>query len=1197
MNFTKSQQNAIETRDCSLIVSAGAGSGKTAVLTERILERICDENDDCFIDDFLIVTFTNAAAKELSDRIRKKLSERSEADPGNKKIIKNIARLPLSRISTINSFCYDLAKSNFQKLGLASSVRIADETEMALIRQKLMNEVLDEYFEEKGDDKAFLAAFEIFSLAKNDKNFVETLLDLDNKLRGLAFPERFRQDVIDSYRSILGDGEYFDTALGKKLCQITKEHAQNCVRIMESLLDDVSRHEKLYNAYAPAIESERDFARLILANLDKGYEAVRECVMSYNKVSLKAVRNFEDPVLKDLIKDCKNAVSGEFVSLLCDNFACSRKELELAATDTLTVLEKLFEIVDVFSKRLADRKNELSIMEFSDAERYAKQLLVKNDEPFEVTDLAKSLSQRYKEIYIDEYQDVNPLQDLIFKSLASRNEDGEYSRFMVGDIKQSIYRFRGARSDIFMSYRDTFSDIDTNSNARRIFMSDNFRCAESVICASNYVFSRLMRQYYTEGDSLVFARQEENRITCPVSLCVFSHDKEESLGASAEELEAALIAKKIEELVDNPLYTNPEGKRYTYGDIGILTRSKAALKVFERVLEEKGIQTESDVGESFFGKKETLLCLNILNSIDNPERDIYLAGFMRSFAGGFSDDELCIIKQKNKKLSLHKAVIAYAESAEASDSKLCEKCREFLEKLTFYRRCSRGMSAEKLVWKVYCGMDIIGGCTSGSFTKNKDSAKRNLLKFYQMARDFTKTSFKGIGAFIDYINNSLMRDDTKSEREVSGDCVRLMTIHASKGLEFPICFVSSLSKKFNKSDETKKLVFSEKSGIALTLCDVDGLVTSDTNTGLISINTPYRRLIADDLDREMSDEEIRILYVAMTRARDRLILTGALPKKIQNAMSDGLVIGKTENYSLANNFLSLILGVFSEDSALKKLYAVSETGYYPQKNEAEGFLESEYYSAGELAKLLFDKKEKQPETDDSESGGVDEEYAVKFREIASFKPKTSDAPSKITVSQLKRGLIEEEMRIDKKVLSKAVKMPKFIMENAEYSAADKGTATHLFMQFADFEACETDCTAEADRLYELGFLEKYQREIVDIKKLSDFFRTPFYQLIKNSKKIYREQRFNLEIGAFDTPLENGTLVQGVIDLFFENNDGTYTVVDFKTDSVHGEGAENILIERHSQQLTYYKRAVEEMTGCEVKASYIFSFSLMKEIEV
>lgn len=1211
MDFTSSQKSAIDERDCSLIISAGAGSGKTAVLTERILSRICDENDECNINDFLIVTFTNAAAKELSDRIRKKLTERAEKDGANKKIVRNIALLPLAKISTINSFCYELVRENFQKLSLSATVRIADESEMAVIRERTINEILDEYFEKQGDNGAFITAFEIFSSAKNDNGFVKVLLELSKKLKSLADPYAFCERTLEEYDKIAKSEEFFDTSFGKRVKERTLFRAKEVRGVLEKLIFECSKYPPLVKSYLPALECEMGFVREVETACEKGYECIKRVSENTEKVSLKAVRNFEDVYVCDLVKNGKNEICKDFRNEISSLYSCSEEQIRLAAEDTYAVLEKLFEIVTVFDARVDEKKRQLSIIEFSDAERYTLSLLTESISPFKVTPLAKKLRENYREVYIDEYQDVSPLQDMIFKAISRHTDNGEEcSRFMVGDVKQSIYRFRGASSDIFMSYRDAFSDLDDEkAPKKRIFMSDNFRCSQSVIGLTNILFERLMGEYYTEGDRLNFARIEKEEVREKCELCLFSYDKGEDNGADKIEIEGAIICDKIKKIVNNPNCTDSDGKMYSYGDVGILARSKASLKVFESILYSCGIPVVSDVGESFYDKKEIILCLNILNSIDNPERDIYLAGFMRSFAGGFSDDELAIIKKHYRNMSLYRSVVNFSESKNEKYLSLCEKCARFVEKLREFRLYSRGKSADKLVWKIYTDMDLLNRCCSELFGNDKKGTRKNLLKLYSMARDFSKTSFRGAGAFIEYVNGSLQNSDVKSERDSLKNGVRLMTIHASKGLEFPVCFVADLARKFNKDDESAKLVFSEKSGCAISLCDTEYIKSATSATSLVTVNTPFRGAVSDGIDKELVDEEIRILYVALTRARDRLIMTGSFSKKTENAMKDALADGTFNNYSNCTSYLSFILACIANDRISSVYYDAASYDFLPTGTDFGKYLECDYMS-GKMALECYERTAVQNSIMEHERSCGDEfdgKMLSELEKVSNVDLSCSNTvPSKITVSQLKKGLIDEEslsvLTKSKVITDREEPIPSFVSGKLSADGAERGTAIHMFMQFCDFSACEnTDCRAEAKRLCDNGFITGRQAEIIDYEKLSQFFKSDFYLMIKKSKKIYREQRFNLWIQAFDDEKKlafaDGVLVQGVVDIFFENDDGTYSVADFKTDRVFGDGAEKTLISRHARQLSYYKRAIEEITGEKVKNVYIFSFSLMREIPI
>jgi len=595
-----------------------------------------------------------------------------------------------------------------------------------------------------------------------------------------------------------------------------------------------------------------------------------------------------------------------------------------------------------------------------------------------------------------------------------------------------------------------------------------------------------------------------------------------------------------------------------------------------------------------------LLCINLLNAIDNPERDIYLAGFMRSFAGGFTDDELAVIKNTFTNMSLYRAVINYSEKGE--NISLGEKCRCFVEKLRFWRGYSRGKSADKLIWKLYSDTDMLNFCASPSFTNDPKGARKNLMKLYQMARDFSKTSFRGTGAFLEYVNSTMnSKNKIKAERVLTGDCVSLMTIHASKGLEFPVCFVTGLSKKFNTTDEREKLVFTESAGIGLKLCDTQGIKCTDSATGLVNIETPFRKFAANVTGKELGDEEIRVLYVALTRARDMLFLTSAFPRNVEGTIEDALAYSMSNRFDMCNNYFSLIISSLIGESALAPFFEAAGKPMVYSGFEAEKYLECEYMDAF-TAKDIYDRINcpRQAEAENQTDYGIDQELLKALEETGSFKMQISSLPSKVTVSKLKKGLLDEEIlrnAADKEMLPDEKQIPHFIMGEKEADGAEKGTALHMFMQFCNFDLSQQDINAEAERLTKEGFIDERQKSLLDTAKLEEFFASDFYKDIRNSEKIYREQRFNLGVDVFDKDLPGEVLVQGVIDLFYENNDGTYTVVDFKTDRVFGDGAEKTLIDRHKEQLMYYKRAVEEMTGMTVSKTVIYSFSLMKEIEV
>lgn len=1191
MQYTKAQERAIRERGSSLLVSAGAGSGKTAVLTQRIIERICDTNDNCDITDFLIVTFTNAASGELSQRIRAKLCEKSAQDPNNKKILRNLSLLPAAKISTINAFCYELVRKNFQKLSLSPKIRMADDTEIKVIKDRLMNKVIDEAFSDEKHYDSFIMVYETFSGTKNDDAFVKILLKLDEKIKNTTSPEDFKKMLCHMYESCENSHDFFDSSYGKILKEYTKDKVSNLLEKTRLCLDMCLGDEILEKKYYDAIKNDEIMLSDILKCLESGYDKTRECVLEYTPKYLSPVRNYDDTQKLDTIKGIRTSVSETVKKVLKPIFEADGETLKKCSKDCKNIIRELLYLVEKFNNELDLYKKSKSIVEFNDVEHFALSLLVESVDPYVETDLARQMQKEFCEIYIDEYQDVNALQDLIFYALSSKEGQAntEKSRFMVGDIKQSIYRFRGARPDIFKMYRSEFDDIDSHSLRRKIFMQDNFRCAQSVIDFTNQIFSRLMGSDYLSGDALLYSRQEMSKVESKVNIDICEIDKDGMMDLSSEEFEAFMICNKIKEIVNNPDYTDSNGKMYSYSDVAVITRSKGALKIYESVFSDAGIPVVSDVGESFFGKKEIILALNILNCIDNPERDIYLAGFMRSVAGGFSDDEICVIKNQNKKQKLYLAVKKYA--LEGKDETLKIKCGNFVETLREFINLSRGKSASEVLWEIYARCDLLNICTSKVFDKNTTpeislQRRANLLKLYEMSRDFTNTSFRLIGDFIDYINFSMEKNDIKAQRVSGKESVTLMSIHSSKGLEFPVCFVSDTNRGINHTDENDRFIVSYTEGVSMKLRDVKGIESQKSQTGNADIETPFRLVFRELEKTRCIEEEIRILYVALTRARDRLFITGAVKGEAKKLLEKCKMQAISKDFKQAKSFLEMVLSASLSDGG-----EIAGVNIFTSDECMQNY------------QNIIDAIQDSGSENSDDNSEIDKELLNTLEKMSEFTYRDAvltKIPSKLTVSMLKTGLIDEE-----KVQSQdrdLVTVPDFMKEQVKATGAEIGTAHHLFMQFANYSCCEESCEKEADRLLQDGFIDAKQRELLDTNLLQDFFKTPFYEKIKASKNIFREQRFNILVDAneYAKNTQKGThqvLVQGVVDLFFENDDGTYTVVDFKTDKVKSENARSVLTERHSKQLEYYCKAVEYITGKDVKNAFLYSLPHLLEIEV
>ena len=569
-----------------------------------------------------------------------------------------------------------------------------------------------------------------------------------------ANASEFMRMSLEKYDQVIQKEEFFDTFYGKLLCEYVEKTLNKGVCALSDIYELSLDGDVLEAKYAPCIEQDMMGFENILSKLALGYDNVREAVSSFSKASLGAIRNYDDVALKDRIKNTKNNVCDNIIKKVFPMFSADSQTIRLCAEDCKRVIGELFRLVKDIDKRYKAYKNSLGMLDFSDCAHLALGLLTDSVVPFVPSELALSMRKQYKEVYIDEYQDVNELQDMIFLAISGTDENGtENSRFMVGDIKQSIYGFRGARPDIFSNYRNLFDDVGNASSRKRIFMSNNFRCSESVIDLTNNLFRYLLGKSYTENDELIYSKSEQSKVTKKAQLLFFDTDGITDQGEiDKATIEAFGVGKQILELVNNPKHLSSEGKMYSFSDVAVMTRGKNVHEAYERVFSQMGIPVFADAGESFYSRREIKLFLCILNSIDNPERDIYLAGFLRSCVVGFSDDELCIIKNASKNAGLYTALQKYVQENEGKE--LCEKCKNFIARLLRYRALSRSRNAAELVWEIYTDTDLLNVCTSKIFgcksVEEAQNSRKNLMKLYNLAENYTRTSFRGIGDFLEY---------------------------------------------------------------------------------------------------------------------------------------------------------------------------------------------------------------------------------------------------------------------------------------------------------------------------------------------------------------------------------------------------------------------------------------------------------------
>lgn len=1214
MEFTEFQKKAIDTKDCSLLVAAGAGSGKTGVLTTRIIDRILDPKNDTDITKFLIATFTRAAAEEMSERIRRKLTEISVSQPNNKKLIKNISLLPQANISTISSFCYDLVKENYQRLGLSPAIRIAEENEIDVITNRILENITEERLTNPDEYPLFSTVYDLFIAGKSDQNFSSSIVDFYKRLINLPCIDDFLNKVCADYLEVANSSEFFDTFLGKKIKDYALSQLNDAKELLTTSLDrfDDCDSPDLKVKFSDQIETDILAIDNIISSFAGGYDAVFYQICEFAPKNKPINRDEYTKEFTDFAwlpaDTARSIVKSQLKKEL---FTVSSDVIKKCAFDYYNLSKEISEIISLLDHRINEEKKNRSILSFSDVERYALDLLYDDVQNEKVSEFAKSLSQRFKEIYIDEYQDINPVQDLIFKALALKNSDNEeYNRFMVGDSKQSIYGFRGARPEIFNNYRRTFDDVDDISKAKRkIFMQNNFRCAESIISFSNMLFEQIMPDDYDSCDKLIFSKISKNPINSPVKF-IFCDTASSNISAEKCKLiEAKRVFEEITGIVNNPNILNSDGAMYSLKDITILTRTWNDAEILEDFFTKKQIPVICERGESFFGRDEIKLALNIIRSVDNPEKNICTAGFMRSAICGFTDDDLAIIRNRHKKASLFSATRLYLDSEDA-DEAIAKKIDKFLALHKQLRSLSRNNNAHDFINKMYKATDIINICAgSPANALEKDAAKirkKNLSTLYTLAKNFDKTVFKGISSFLEYVDNLRSNKNSLKSASIATEGIHVMTIHQSKGLEFPICFLYNANNDGSK--RATGIPVNESIGFTFKLKSLEKIASINGTNGFTTVKTPFYHIIDYQNDENEKNELKRLLYVAVTRAKDRLYIT-ASPKitkdfhtnisanreyKLKNAKNPmeyilAFLFSKNENLSLKANDGKRLTYHFPDETTGKIALELEVSPYFEDHNNDE----SEVINAIDVTEEYTP-----PSTE------LLERIKQRMASSSSALSKIASIPPKLTVSLLKHGLIDYEDAENASIAQRnPLTMPEFIRETALKTGAEIGTAMHTFLQFANYESCENNgCEAEADRLLADSFITQKQRDMLNLQKLNDFFRTPIYNEIKSSVKIHRELRFNLsaasnEVIANVPENDDFVLVQGVIDCFTENPDGTYTVIDFKTDNVKSQNATEILTDRYKNQLAFYCKAVEDITKNSVSKAIIFSFATMESVEL
>ena len=1182
--WTPSQRDAIETKNTDLLVSAGAGSGKTSVLTERLVRRITEGGD---IGRMLVVTFGNAAASDIRDKLREELTRAYAAQPANRHLRNQLYRLSDARVCTVHSFCLEIIKNNFSLLGASPRLRVADGAERAVISRRSADECVEWFFENGGDD--FFGLVSNFDDEKSDGGFVELIMSIYDKIRSypdyLGFLDRTSAALAGDV-SAAESGGVFACSAGSVIRGETRRLLGKALTLSRKLTEFAELTAVSERNIAPCEEVGRQIELLFCA-LENGYSAFREAVRSYSVPPLYT--RGMDAEQAEVLKREKEKIK-KYVDRIA--FLYTRDEAAVISdiAKTAGLLDVFSRVIKKYDELYSKAKRRISAADFPDLEHMALALLAvkEGDGGYSPTPVCLHIRENTDEIYIDEYQDINALQDLIF-TLVSRGGN----RFMVGDVKQSIYRFRNAEPDIFLAYRNAFED---GKKGRCITLRENFRCGRCIIDFVNAVFSPVYTKENTGTDykkeALVFSKGGSGPdIPVRAALCDLSGGANTEEGVAAE---ARFVAGEIKRLVSEGYL--PDGKKISYSDIAVLFRSvKGLAEPFEKEFRRAGIPFQSAGSTSLMQRPEIQLALSVLKAVDNPSDDIAVAATMRSPVFSFTAEELYEIARCSDAVCFYDKVIAYTApyrnanrargkrwrpaggrrlpragvrnvrcgapvplKIKKADMELSKKCCGFVGELVYLRTVARGCASHTMIWTV------LERCSLSAIAESDDDGVRKttaLRRLYALAYEFEKNSFKGLSAFLDHFDSiceGYAADGPEISFSPSGeDCVRLMSVHKSKGLEFPVCFVAGLGKKFNFKDTSAPFLLDPSYGAAFRLRE--GAVPGVRDTLL-------RRAAAVSERKKLICDELRILYVALTRGRDILYVSASV-KDPDCGRPD---FEDTKSYA---DWLVPALKLMPANMADVRLIdplspeGAEETGFSAPPAPAGNGDASEAAAA---------------------AAGYDYPYAAACASVA-----------KMSVSELRKGLLDDS---DYERVSKPAdfeSLPSFI-SGASPDPALRGTANHLFMQFASFDNVDANgVEAEIERLCGINMISAEQARLIDVASAEKFFAGPLYAEMRASRALYREKRFTVSEsdGRFVPVPGEAVLIQGVVDCFYLNPDGTFTVVDYKTDRVpDSPQGEELLRRRHSLQLGYYCRAVSRMTGRPVSAAYLYSFPLGRAVK-
>lgn len=1218
VKWTNEQLQAIQEKNSNILVAAAAGSGKTAVLVERIIHKIIDEQMD--IDKILVVTFTNAAASEMRERILEAIYKKLEENPENVHLQRQIILLNKASICTIHSFCLDVIHNHFYEIDLPSNFKIADTAEIDLLKQ----EVLDDLFEQKytENDKNFIELLENYTNYRGDEALQELVLKIYKFIQSSPFPIKWLQEKLELLK--IKDKDISQTIWGKLIIQTVDDDIQESIMQLEVTKSKMALYPEMTKFYQTISEDIINLQDLQKYNSwDELYIKLLNFNFSKWPVDKKVIND-----LKEDSKAIRDKVKKHIKEKTAKLLSCSQEQAVKDLKIITPILEKLSNLVTEFTKNFAEKKKEKNCIDFNDIEHFALKILL--DENNNPTEVAKKYKEKFEEIAIDEYQDSNLVQEAILTSISKGN-----NIFMVGDVKQSIYKFRQARPELFLQKYDEYKNKEEKAQEDnlKIQLFRNFRSRQNILNITNLVFESIMSKElgdinYNENEYLNYGANypepEEIKNYAGIaeldiidlkedeSITAFEgeEDEEEQERVEDDILEAKFVANKIQELLNSNymVFDKKQGyRKIRPKDIVILLRATSNLSpIYEKELSDLELPVFSDTSGTYLDTVEIQTILSVLKIIDNPLQDIPLVVVLRSSICNFTDNDLITIRLTDRNCNFYEALI---KTRLICDGDLKNKIESFLEKLEKWKSISQYMPLDEFIWQIYLDTgyyQYVGLLPNGAMRQ------ANLKTLFEKAKQYEKASFKGLFNFIQFIDKLKKQNGDLASAKLIGeneDVIRIMSIHKSKGLEFPVVFLCNSHKKFNMQDLNDNILLHQDIGFGPTIMDT---------TRKIKYSSIAKDAIKLKMKQETLSEEQRILYVALTRAKEKLYITGRskdFTKYVQDK-NKVLEMYESENIKLdaklmkkANSYLDWIMYVYlfnqGRTITLKgesyKLSDIITLNVSNKKDLLKALAKEEVVEQIDLKEKIEQiLKNKSDEENKKSDQALKELLEWKYDYIVDTTLPTKSSVTKIKQEKIKleeilKGIESEEVEYKKSYT------PKFMQEDKKISSAEKGTLVHLCIQRLDerkdYEL--KDIQNMILNLVEKEIITQNEADAIDVNLIYQYTKSQLFEELRQAKEVHKEQPFYINIPAKDVVSEaenskKNILVQGIIDLYYIDKNDNLVLIDFKTDYISNEpNAKEKILDKYKVQLEIYKTALEQALNrktsktalCLVKSEY------------